>query len=306
MPKVTVIVPVFNPGADIDDCIESLLHQTLPAGELELIFVDDGSTDGTPARLDALAQAHGNVRVEHIPNSGWPGKPHNVGLDLAPGDYVFFVDNDDYLERDGLARVHATAVQDRAVVVIGKVVGHDRFVPRGLFAENRHAIAFEPELLALLTPHKLFRRALIEQHGLRFPEGRRRLEDHPFVLEAYFAAERISVLADRPVYHWMRRAQATASIDRFEAEPYFDNVREVLDLVEARTPPGEARDRLLAHWYRGKMLGRVGGPPRLSRGEDWRLELYEAVRKLALQRFPDDFHDRLPYSLRLRSKLLRV
>src|SRR4051795_8097414 len=157
MPKVTVIVPVFNPGADIDDCIQSLLQQTLAPGELELIFVDDGSTDGTPARLDALAQTHGNVRVEHIPNSGWPGKPRNVGLDMATGDYVFFVDNDDYLERDGLERVHAMAVQDQADIVIGKVVGHDRAVPRALFAENRHAIAFEPDLLALLAPHKLFR-----------------------------------------------------------------------------------------------------------------------------------------------------
>jgi glycosyltransferase involved in cell wall biosynthesis len=305
MPKVSVIVPVFNPGADIDDCLESLLHQTLAPGELELIFVDDGSTDGTAARLDALAAAHGNVRVEHIPNSGWPGRPRNVGLQLATGDYVFFVDNDDYLERDGLERVHAMAVQDRADVVIGKVVGHGRYVPRALFAEQRHAIAFEPGLLALLTPHKLFRRGLIEEHGLRFPEGRRRLEDHPFVLAAYFAAERISILADRPVYHWIRRGEATASIDRFEAGPYFENVREVLDLVEARTPPGEERERLLAHWYRGKMLGRVGGSSWLKRDEEWRVELYEAVRTLALERFRDDFHDRFPFSLRLRSKLLR-
>src|SRR4051812_11043610 len=161
MPKVTVIVPVYNPGADIDDCIESLLDQTLSPDELELIFVDDGSTDGTPARLDALAAAHRNVRVQHIPNSGWPGKPRNVGLDLATGDYVFFVDNDDRVERDGLERAHAMAVQDRADVVIGKVVGHgSRRVPRDLFTENRHAVAFEPGLLALLTPHKLFSRAL--------------------------------------------------------------------------------------------------------------------------------------------------
>src|SRR5215217_4592305 len=68
MPKVSVIVPVYDPGPDIDDCIDSLLRQTLPADELELIFVDDGSTDDTPARLDALAAAHRHVRVEHIPN----------------------------------------------------------------------------------------------------------------------------------------------------------------------------------------------------------------------------------------------
>ena len=98
-PKVSAIVPVYNPGPDIDELLESLLGQTLPAGELELIFVDDGSTDGTPARLDELAARHEHVRVQHIPNSGWPGKPRNLGIDMATGDYVFFADNDDWLER---------------------------------------------------------------------------------------------------------------------------------------------------------------------------------------------------------------
>jgi glycosyltransferase involved in cell wall biosynthesis len=307
MTKVSVIVPVFDPGSDIDDCIESLLGQTLPAGELELIFVDDGSTDGTPARLDELAARHRHVRVQHIPNSGWPGKPRNLGLDMATGDYVFFADNDDWLERDALERLHATAVQDRADIVIGKVVGHRKRVPRVVFAANRHGGPFDdPVLLRLLTPHKLFRRRFLDSHGLRFPEGRRRLEDHVFVVGAYFAAEHISVLADRPAYHWMRREeQDNASYDRYDPAAYFDNVREVLDLVAAKTEPGPWRDQLMLHWYRGKMLNRVGGGGWLLRDEEWRVRLYEAVRALALERFGEDVHDRLPFNLRLRSKLLR-
>jgi poly(ribitol-phosphate) beta-N-acetylglucosaminyltransferase len=307
MPKVSVIVPVYNPGPHIDDCIESLLGQTMPADELELIFVDDGSTDATPARLDALAERHRHVQVRHIPNSGWPGKPRNIGLDMASGDYVFFVDNDDWLVHDALERLHATAVQDRADIVIGKVVGHRKGVPLRLFQANRHAITFDSDLLlGLLTPHKLFRRRLLDEHGLRFPEGRRRLEDHILVVGAYFAAERISVLADRPAYHWMRReTQDNASYQRFDAAAYFDNVREVLDLVESRTEPGPLRDHLLLHWYRGKMLNRVGGRDWLWRDADFRRELFDAVRPLALERFGEDVHARLAFNLRLRSKLLR-
>ena len=80
-PTVSVIVPVYDPGPYLERCIDSLLAQTMPPGELELIFVDDGSTDGSGERLDRLAAEHDHVRVIHQENSGWPGKPRNVGID---------------------------------------------------------------------------------------------------------------------------------------------------------------------------------------------------------------------------------
>src|SRR4051812_825426 len=124
--RVSVIVPVFDPGEAIDECIASLLAQTMPAGGLELIFVDDGSTDGTAERLDALAAGHAHVRVKHIPNSGWPGRPRNLGMEMARAEFVYFVDNDDWLEPDAVERLHAAAVEDAADIVIGKVVGHGK------------------------------------------------------------------------------------------------------------------------------------------------------------------------------------
>jgi glycosyltransferase involved in cell wall biosynthesis len=308
MRKVSVIVPVYNPGAHIEDCIASLLDQSLPPSEYEAIFVDDGSTDGTPARLDALAAEHDHVRVEHIPNSGWPGRPRNIGIEMAASPYVYFVDNDDWIERDALERMHAMAVEDDADIVIGKVVGDGKFVPRGLFKENLHHVTLQDSapLLGLLTPHKLFRRALLDEQGIRFPEGRRRLEDHLFVMHAYFHAQRISVLADRPCYHWiLRDADTNASYRPFEPADYFGNVREVLDLVESHTEPGPLRDRLMRHWYRGKMLGRVGGSAFVKREPAYNRELYAEIRRLAEERYRPDAADSLSFNLRLRSYLLR-
>jgi len=304
-PHVSVIVPVFDPGETIDECIASLLGQTMPAGRLELIFVDDGSTDGTAERLDALAAAHAHVRVEHIPNSGWPGRPRNIGMDMARGEFVYFVDNDDWLEPDAVERLHAAAVEDAADIVVGKVVGHGKKVPRELFRESVRGSAFTPRLLALLTPHKLFRRATLEAHDIRFPEGRRRLEDHLFVVHAYFHARAVSVLADRPYYHWVLRDRArNASYRPIEPEGYFANVREVLDLVEAHTEPGPFRDALLAHWYRGKMLGRLtGGFARRDAAPAERL--LATLRALALERYDEGVDERLAYNLRVRSALLR-
>ncbi|MEA2387022.1 MAG: poly(ribitol-phosphate) beta-N-acetylglucosaminyltransferase, partial [Thermoleophilaceae bacterium] len=92
-----MVVPVYNPGSNMDDLVRSVLDQSLPEDAYEAIFVDDGSTDGTGERLDALAAQFPFVRVEHIPNSGWPSRPRNVGTDMARGEYVLYVDNDDYL-----------------------------------------------------------------------------------------------------------------------------------------------------------------------------------------------------------------
>jgi glycosyltransferase involved in cell wall biosynthesis len=303
--KVSVIVPVYNPGRYIDDCIASLLGQTLPHDQYELIFVDDGSTDGTGRRLDELAAMHPNVRVEHIPNSGWPGKPRNVGLDLARGEFVYFVDNDDRIARDALERLYRTALQEDADIVIGKVVGVGRGVPRELFARNRSGVGLDwPPLLRLLTPHKLFRRGFIERHGIRFPDEPRRLEDHYFVVHAYFHEPRISVLADGPVYYWVHRGETGNASSTFEAGKYFEDMRGVLDIVDEHLPPGPERERLLMHWYRGKMLGRVGGPSFPKRDYDFRGELLGEVRKVANERYGPWVDAYLPLNLRVRSHVM--
>jgi glycosyltransferase involved in cell wall biosynthesis len=273
-----------------------------------VIFVDDGSTDETPARLDEVARNHEHVRVEHTPNSGWPGRPRNIGLELARGEFVYFVDNDDWLDRRALERLHGTATRNESDIVIGKVVGHGRLVTRSLFARGRRDAPLEwRPLMGLLTPHKLFRKAMLDEHGIRFGEGRRRLEDHLFVVHAYFHAKRITVLAAYPCYHWMRSPDdVNASWREFDPAAYFDNVREVLDLVDEHTEPGSLRDQMHAAWYRGKMLPRVGGSGFLRREPAYRRELYEEIRRLVAERYDPDVVDAaLPFSMRMRARLLR-
>src|SRR5215210_6732358 len=307
MTQVSVIVPVYNPGGDIDELIDSLLGQTMPPSERQLVFVDDGSTDGTGARLDRLAAEHAEVVVEHIPNSGWPGRPRNVGLDLARGEFVFFADNDDWLERDALATLHAVATTERADVVIGKVVPHggSRKVAR-MFREDRHGLDAGTVPLGLLTPHKLFRRTLLDEHGIRFPEGERRLEDHLFVVPAYFAAARISVLSTHPIYHWVVRGSGRhASHRRADPGSHLASVRELLAMVDDRTTPGRVRDRYYRHWYRGKVLGRLGRATGHQRDAEYRAQVFDATKKLIEERFPARLDERLAYNVRLRAGLAR-
>ncbi|MEV0634938.1 glycosyltransferase family 2 protein [Streptomyces sp. NPDC050619] len=285
--KVSVIVPVYNPGTYIEDCIASLLRQSLPPNEYEVIFVDDGSTDETPARLDALAAEEPRVTVIHQEPSGWSGKPRNVGIAAAQGEYVMFVDNDDYLGDEALERMYDYGVANGADVVVGKMAGHGRGVPVELFRRNHpRATVDTAPLIDSLTPHKMLRRAFLDDIGLRFPEGRRRLEDHVFVTEAFLRADNVSVLSDYVCYYHVKRDDASnAGFQRFDPVGYFKNLREALDVVERYTEPGPTRDRLFRRWLRNEMVERMRGRRFLAFPPDYRKELFDEIRDVVVERF---------------------
>jgi glycosyltransferase involved in cell wall biosynthesis len=304
--KVSVIVPVYNPGSYIEDCIASLLRQSLPPEAYEVIFVDDGSTDGTPARLDEVAAANPAVTVVHQDNSGWSGKPRNVGIAAAEGEYVMFVDNDDYLGDEALERMYDYGVANGADVVVGKMAGKGRGVPVELFRRNRpNASVDNAPLIDSLTPHKMFRRAFLDDIGLRFPEGRRRLEDHVFVTEAFLRAANVSVLSDYVCYYHVRRDDAgNAGFQRFDPAGYFNNLREALDVVDEYTEPGPLRDRLLRRWLRVEMVERMRGRRMLGLPADYRREMFDEIHRVIVERFGPGVAAGLPLTQRIIAALI--
>ncbi|MFC9680647.1 glycosyltransferase family 2 protein [Streptomyces sp. NPDC056948] len=285
--KVSVIIPVYNPGIYIEDCITSLQRQSLPPEEFEVIFVDDGSTDATPARLDALAAEDPRMKVIHQENSGWSGKPRNVGIAASTGEFVMFVDNDDYLGDEALERMYDYGVANGADVVVGKMAGKGRGVPVELFRRNHPRATVEnAPLIDSLTPHKMIRRAFLDRTGLRFPEGRRRLEDHVFIAEAYLRAENVSVVSDYVCYYHIRRDDSSnAGFERFDPVGYFKNLREALDVVEQYTEPGPVRDRLFRRWLRVEMVERLRARRFLNLPDDYRKELFGAIHEVVVERF---------------------
>ncbi|MET8827255.1 glycosyltransferase family 2 protein [Streptomyces sp. NPDC004610] len=303
--KVSVIVPVYNPGHYIDDCVDSLLRQSLPHDAYEVIFVDDGSTDATPAKLDAVAAEHDRVRVIHQENSGWSGKPRNVGIAAARGEFVMFVDNDDYLGDEALERMYDYGVAHGADVVIGKMAGKGRGVPVELFRVNRPRASVEnAPLIDSLTPHKMVRREFLERSGLRFPEGRRRLEDHVFVAEAFLRAANVSVLSDYVCYYHVRRDDSSnAGFQRFDPAGYFGNLCEALDVVERYTEPGAVRDRLYRRWLRNEMVERLRGQRFLSAPEDFRRDLFAQIHRVVGERFGPGVYEGLQPTQRVVAAL---
>jgi poly(ribitol-phosphate) beta-N-acetylglucosaminyltransferase len=294
--KVSVIVPVYNPGRDIDRCIESLLEQTLPPTEREIIFVDDGSSDGTEAYLDEVAKAHGDVKVIHQPNSGWPGRPRNVGIDHATADYIQFVDQDDSLGPEALERLWAFGSHNHADIVIGKVTSDFRPVPHELWRKNiAHCSIWDTALIDSLTPHKMFRRQYLNDNALRFPEGRRRLEDQVFMTAAYFSTDAVAILADYPCYFYSKRRHGgNAGAQDIEPVGYYNNLREVLDVVHMHTAPGALRDAFMSRFLRAIDLRVSGVVTDPSLKPEYIDALFAEAREIATERFPQSLVDALP------------
>src|SRR5438309_11962954 len=107
--KVSVVVPVYNSGRGVAPLIDSLADQTLAPELWEAIFVDDGSSDGSPEDIEELIAGRPNMRLIRERRSGWPGRPRNVGVDASRGEYVFFSDDDDTFGREALERMVAFA-----------------------------------------------------------------------------------------------------------------------------------------------------------------------------------------------------
>jgi hypothetical protein len=126
------------------------------------------------------------------------------------------------------------------------------------------------------------------------------------VVPAYFKARRMAILADYPCYHWVNWTEgANASYAPPDPAGYFADVREVLDIVDEHTQPGEFRDALYARWYRGKLLGRLGRNAFLGRAEDHRRAVLDEVAQLIDERFPPRLDPALVFNYRLRAALAR-
>ncbi|GAA2091477.1 hypothetical protein GCM10009801_57470 [Streptomyces albiaxialis] len=309
--KVSVVIPTYNTGPTVLTGLRALRGQTLPRDEFEVIYVDDGSTDDTADILERELDGERNMRVIRIENSGWPGRPRNIGTEAARGEYVHYVDDDDWLAPEALERLHARARETDADVVIGRMAGHGRGAPRAVFDKPlaRASLRENTSLLGSMTVHKLFRRAFLREKELRFAEGKVRLEDHIFMLRAYLLTDRVSTVHDYTCYHWVRHSngQHNISYQRIDPVPYVDSIRRVLavlDAPETRVPSGRLRNRLLANWYGYKGLRRLTGRGLLIQPAEHRYAWFDAVGALAAD-IPEEADAHLPARLRVVSALAR-
>ena len=227
MEKITIIIPVYNAAATLEDCVRAVLDQT--RRELELILINDGSRDGSAELCDGFNDPR--IRVFHQENRG-VSAARNLGLSHATGAYITFLDADDVVPADYLEVLH-TACSDADVAVCDVVsIQDDRELARFTLEP---CILSQTEALDLLLTRrkinsgpcaKLFRREVLE--GLTFPPLKA-YEDILFVRDAFCRARRIAA-TNRTEYRYIQNPAGAMS--SFFKAPSADIIRATGELLE--------------------------------------------------------------------------
>ena len=240
---VSVVIPVYNIAPHLRQCLDSVVAQTLT--ELELICVDDGSTDESPSILAEYASQDDRITVVTQANGG-PGAARNAGLDRASGEYVIFLDSDDWFEPDFLERMTSRARQTGADVTICRAVEFDartgRELPSEWMLKTRYlpGPVFAPEDIAGhlfqvtygMAWDKLYRRAFLAETAIRFPDLRTS-EDLAFVFPTLLAAGRIGILDAVLIHHRVRRAGSVSNSRGGQPQAPYEAFRLVKEYLEA-------------------------------------------------------------------------
>ena len=231
VPDVTVVLIGYNDRDNLPHAVRSVLDQSLR--NLEVIVIDDASTDDSVAVADAIAREDSRVRVLRLPeNSGGCSRPRNVGIEQARAPYVMFLDSDDLFERHACKNMLLAAERTGADVVAGKVVRvnltRDRETPwaKELFTERVTYQGIRENPLLFFDPlstNKIYRREFLQSFDITFPEGIH-YEDSLFSTKVYCLAKVIAVVPNL-IYYWrvVEDAEA-ASITQRRHE--FENFRD--------------------------------------------------------------------------------
>ncbi|GHI07784.1 glycosyltransferase family 2 protein [Streptomyces cellostaticus] len=280
-PDVSVIIGAYEAMPYLVECLASVEAQTIDPARLEVIAVDDGSTDGSGEYLEEFAaRAPMQVTVIRQENSGGPSGPRNVGLGKAAGRYVFFLDADDRLGPEALERMVAMGDKNGTDVVLGKVEGVNRTAPKSMWGKTLDRTdVFSSNIKFTLSAQKLFRRALLAKHGMRFDESLFTGEDALFTLEAYLRADGVSVVADYPCYYLVGRDDGKHVTKTGSYTLRFDSARALMKLIADMVPAGPKRDLLMIRPFLITLLPQFG-PKFLTDSEEVRRHKFELAKPL--------------------------
>lgn len=233
MYKISIILPTFNVENYLDRAFNSLLNQTIGFSNIQIIFVDDCSTDNSRKIIDEYSRNYSNVISLHLAeNSGAAGKPRNEGIKYAVADYLIFLDPDDYLFSDSCEMLYNKITESNADMVVGGYAKNKDWTIRwSSWSEYDESLILNPTnnlsifLNAPGLTAKIFKKELILKNKIKFPEkipG----QDLVFVTECFMNSKSIVSLNYFIVYCYfhLRKDEKSKSITNNVTERYLYNL----------------------------------------------------------------------------------
>ena len=237
-PKISFIIPVYNVEEYLEQCLDSLINQTLD--NIEIICVDDGSTDESYEILKTYQKKDSRIRLFKQENSG-QGKARNLALDNAKGEYILFVDSDDWIDINASKELYDLIKKEDLDVLMFHAINYDDetdyFFETKYYNNAWFPQTFDEQIFSFddvkdyvfsmaCTPYsKIYKRSFIEEYNIRFPLGLF-FEDYPFHCEVLLMSKRTRIFRKNFYYRRRRVDSVTAEVD----DTYFDTV-EISNIV---------------------------------------------------------------------------
>lgn len=271
--KLSIIVPVYNAEKYLEKCLDSLVNQTMD--DYEVILVNDGSKDSSQSIIDSYVNQYPElIRAVTVENGG-QGRARNIGIDMARGAYIGFVDSDDWVASDMFEKLYTAVVEDDADMAVCDTVqcfddGSEVYLPMSRFES-----AME---ITTAVWNKLFKKELVE--GIRFPEGLW-YEDAEFVIKTMLGCKNIARVGEGLYFY---RCGQLSTMNNKNARKNLDMISIMEDLKAYMLPRGymaEFEELLLCHLLLDT-INRVN----VQRGEGCE-EVIKTLRDYARENIPD-------------------
>ncbi len=263
MPKISIIVPCYNAEKYLPKCLDSLINQTLK--DIEIICVNDGSTDGSLSVLKDYAKKDSRIVIIDKENSG-PGACRNIGIEKATGEFIQFVDSDDWIEPETCEVCYQKSLENDVDMVSfnANIVHSKKTTPLYYYNTKKEKLVSLEDMISLLfkSPfhswHFLFKKDFLTQHQIKYPEHIVLCEDVIFSLTCWIKAKK-ALLLPNLFYNYV---QLNSSITHSTKHVFdiFNVIKELKKIISPlkKTYPqleDELRDWVVWHlnWFRNKL-----------------------------------------------------
>lgn len=246
MPKVSVIVPIYNVEKYLEKCINSLLSQTLE--DIQIILVNDGSKDNSGNIAREYEKNNKNRIIYVEKENGGLSDARNHGLKYATGDFIAFLDSDDYIEKNAYEEMYNKAIEENADYVECDFIWE---FPNKIRVDKQHPYKNKKEMLSFVRVvawNKLIKRQLITDNNLEFPKGLR-YEDVEFTYKLIPFINKFAYV-DKPFIHYVQREGSIANVQNERTAEIFTVLDNVIEFYKKNNIYEEYRDELEYNYAR--------------------------------------------------------